>query len=124
MKSTDYSSNHHWIRRKVEVEGKSVFHRQCVACRRDFIMDADARCWRAVHVGLLGFDFLDDETTRRWLSQECPGRQLPDEINDRRIPPRHARSASSCLNMPTDSIRGQFFRTRRSQLFEAATKYL
>jgi hypothetical protein len=30
------------------------------------------------------FDFLEDETNERWVSADCPGKRLPDEINDRR----------------------------------------
>jgi hypothetical protein len=37
-------------------------------------------------LGCSGFDFLDNETDRRWLFQECPREELPDEINDRRMP--------------------------------------
>ena len=100
MASTQHSSNHHWIRRKVEVKGKAVFHRQCVACRRDFVIDAPSDGWRAVHVGLLNFDFLDEETSGRWLSEECPGRQLPEEINDRRVEPHNSKwEVDLCLTM-------------------------
>ena len=77
--------NHRWIHRKVEVEGEFLLHRQCVECGRDFVWDADREGWWAVHVGLLRFDFLDEEISRRWLAEECPGRRLPEEINDRRM---------------------------------------
>jgi len=79
------SDSHKWIFRKIEIEGKRVFHRQCMACGRDFIMEPNTEGWRAVHVGLLEFDSLAEETSRRWLSEECPGHQLPEEINDRRM---------------------------------------
>jgi hypothetical protein len=77
--------NHRWICRKVEIEREFVRHRHCVACGRDFVWDADREGWRAVHVSLLRFDFLDEEISRRWLAEECPGRRLPEEINDRRM---------------------------------------
>jgi hypothetical protein len=80
-----HSYNHHWMRRKLTIKGKTVFHRQCLVCGRDFIIDCPAEGWRAVHVGLLDFDFLDEETNRRWIFEDCPGRQLPEEANDRRV---------------------------------------
>jgi hypothetical protein len=59
MTSARLSCNHHWIRRKVEIAAKPIFHRQCIACGRDFTMDTETRGWRAVHVGLLRFNFID-----------------------------------------------------------------
>jgi hypothetical protein len=73
-----------FIRRKLKVDGQAVFHRQCRICRRDFVLSAEVGAWRAAHVGLLGFDFLGEETNQRWLSEECPRRQVPEEINDLR----------------------------------------
>ena len=40
--------------------------------------------WRAVHVGVLSFDFLNDETAQRWVSEDSPGRPLSGEANDER----------------------------------------
>lgn len=76
------ADSHDWHRRNVVVNGNPVFHRQCRTCRRDFVMAADAGCWRAVHIGLLRFDFLDEETNRRWVSEDCPGWQIAEDIND------------------------------------------
>jgi len=76
--------SHQWVRRKVKIDGTTIFHRQCRTCRRDFVMSAGKGYWVAVHVGLLGFDLLDEETNHRWVSEECPGRQIPEEINDSR----------------------------------------
>jgi hypothetical protein len=28
--------------------------------------------WLAIHVGVLKFDFFDEETTGRWVSEDCP----------------------------------------------------
>jgi hypothetical protein len=53
------------------------------------------REWRAVHVGVLSLDFLDDETTERWVSEDCPGRPLPGEQNSERIRAGGERQASS-----------------------------
>lgn len=76
---------HHWAHRRVEVKGKTIFHRQCITCRRDFVWDSNGAGWRAVHVGLLDFNFLDEKSSQGWLSEDCPGRELPEEINDRRV---------------------------------------
>jgi len=51
--------------------------------------------WRGVHVGGLSFDFLAEETTRRWVSEGCPGKRLPGEGNDERIHPAGELQASS-----------------------------
>jgi hypothetical protein len=63
MASVRFSYNHHWIRRTVQLGSRTVFHRQRVACGRDLVIDGQSEVWRAVHVGLLDFDFLDDETS-------------------------------------------------------------
>ena len=76
---------HDWVSRKVKVDGKTFFHRQCKTCRRDLVRLAETGYWRAVHVGLLGFDSLGEDTNRRWLSEECPRRPIPRENNDLRM---------------------------------------
>jgi excisionase family DNA binding protein len=81
------STNHRWLRRQVQIDGRTSFHRQCLVCRRDFARASDDAEWRAVHVGDLEFDLLNEETTRRWVSEDCPGRPLPGEENCRRIQP-------------------------------------
>jgi hypothetical protein len=81
------STNHRWLRRQVQIGGRTFFHRQCLVCRRDFARASDDAEWRAVHVGVLAFDLLEEETTRRWVSEDCPGRPLPGEQNSERIPP-------------------------------------
>jgi len=68
-------------------------------------MGAQAEGWRAVHVGLLDFDFLDQETGRRWLSEECPGQQLPEEVNDRRIEPHNSYWETGFVPGPAASAR-------------------
>jgi hypothetical protein len=85
MANVQLSGSHHWARRKVRIGGKTFFHRQCIACRRDFVISGSTGGWQAAHIGLLGFDFLDEQTNRKWVSNECPGRQIPHEINDLRM---------------------------------------
>jgi hypothetical protein len=59
--------------REVKIAGKEYRHRRCETCRRDFAILPRGSEWIAVHVGLLEFKPLDEETSRRWLSEECPG---------------------------------------------------
>jgi hypothetical protein len=84
MTAAHLSDSHRWIGRKLTLSGHRLFHRQCIACRRDFVLGASTGGWRAVHVGLFRFDFLDPAITEQWISGKCPGQQLPEEINDRR----------------------------------------
>jgi hypothetical protein len=38
--------------------------------------------WPAVRVGVLKFDFVDEETTPRWISDDCP---VPGEQSEQRL---------------------------------------
>jgi hypothetical protein len=82
------STTHLWFEQQVSNNGRTFLHRQCKVCSRDFALASDEGEWRAVHVGLLKFDFLDDEITKRWISEDCPGCILPGEENDERMPAR------------------------------------
>src|SRR5215813_14361489 len=66
------STNHRWSRRQLQIDGRIFFHRQCLVCRRDFARASDDAKWRAVHVGVLEFDLLEEETTRRWSLRTAP----------------------------------------------------
>jgi hypothetical protein len=77
MASAQLSDSHHWIRRKVRIAGQTFFHRQCIVCRRDFVMSRSTGGCQAAHIGLLRFDFLDEHTSRQWVSNECPGTTDP-----------------------------------------------
>lgn len=85
MSRFPFSTNHSWVRRPIQIDGRSFFHRQCLVCGRDFARPVDHPEWRAVQVCVLGLDFLDDETTQRWVSELCPGRRLPADENSERI---------------------------------------
>ena len=89
------STTHLWSQRKVSVKGRPFFHRRCEICGRDLARALIERKWRAIHVGLLSLDFLDDETSQRWVSEDCPGRPLPGEANNERIQPRGEGHGSS-----------------------------
>ena len=95
MSRFPFSTNHSWLRRPIQIDGRSFFHRQCLVCRRNFARPTDDPEWRAVHVGPLSLDFLDAATTQRWVSEICPGRQLPGEANSEPIPPRGEMHAST-----------------------------
>jgi hypothetical protein len=75
------STTHLWSEQQVIIDHRTFFHRQCQICDRDFVRALDEGEWRAVHVGGLRFDFLNEETTRRWVSEDCPGHPLPGEEN-------------------------------------------
>jgi hypothetical protein len=68
------STTHLWAEQQVTIGHRTFFHRQCQVCGRDFVRSLDDGEWRAVHVGGLKFDFLNEGTTRRWVSEDCPGR--------------------------------------------------
>jgi len=70
------STAHLWSEQQVTIDHRTFFHRQCQICDGDFVRALGEGEWRAVHVGGLRFDFLNEETTRRWVSEDCPGRPL------------------------------------------------
>jgi hypothetical protein len=69
-------SGHDWRERKVWLSGKLFLHLKCHTCRRGFVASQQEPRWRAVHVGLIQFEFLDDEITEQWMSEKCPGEVL------------------------------------------------
>jgi hypothetical protein len=74
------STTHLWCEQQVTVDHRTFFHRQCLIRGRAFARSSlDEGEWRAVHVGVLKFDFLNEETTRHWVSEDCPGRPLPEK---------------------------------------------
>ena len=89
------STTHLWSEQQVTIDHRTFFHRQCQICDRDFVRAVDEGEWRAVHVGGLRFAFLNEETTRRWVSEDCPGRPLPGEENHERLQPGGEVQASS-----------------------------
>ena len=102
MAQDHLSTTHEWSEQQVSIFGRTFFHRQCQICGRDFARSLNEGEWRAVHVGVLEFHLLDKETTRRWVSEDCPGRRLPDDErihpggpDDERIPPEGDLHASS-----------------------------
>ena len=89
MAPNHLSNTHQWAKQEVSIKGRQFLHRRCQICERDFARAlGEEEIWRAVHVGVLSFDFLDDEITQRWVSEDCPGRPLPGGANSERVRPR------------------------------------
>ncbi|MBV8224818.1 MAG: hypothetical protein JO232_06485 [Verrucomicrobia bacterium] len=103
MEQDHLSTTHLWFEQKVSIKGRPFLHRRCKVCERDFARALVDRKWRAVHVGVLSLDFLDDATTQRWVSEDCPGRPLPGEANSERVQRGEKGHASS--NPEVDSSR-------------------
>src|SRR5215472_6843726 len=81
------STSHLWAEQQVSIKGRTFFHRRCQICERDFARSLVEGEWRAVYIGVLSLDFLDEKITQRWMSEDCPGRPLPGEANSERIQP-------------------------------------
>src|SRR5215472_1858416 len=73
------STSHLWAEQQVSIKGRTFFHRRCQICERDFARSLVEGEWRAVYIGVLSLDFLDEKITQRWMSEDCPGRPLPGE---------------------------------------------
>ena len=59
-------------------------HHRCLRCGRDFARGFDGIFnWEAVYIGVLRVERLSDSVTARWLAEECPGKLLPADNDDR-----------------------------------------
>ena len=79
-------NTHQWLSnpRRLKIEpGNPIVHCHCVRCGRDFITDPSSNISYAVVVSVITFDRLDDEVTKRWLSEPCPGRRPSLDDQDR-----------------------------------------
>lgn len=65
--------------RRIEQDGRIIFHRQCSLCRRDFAKGIDGLEWRAVYIGVFKVELLADTTSKRWLEEQCPRYQLAED---------------------------------------------
>jgi hypothetical protein len=78
---------HQWSQstpRELQLEsGQSVLQRQCIRCRRDFVIDQSSGARHAVFVSIISFYQLPEEVTMRWLAEPCPGKPLPSDGKDR-----------------------------------------
>src|SRR5262249_32281210 len=87
MAIDEFWDGHNWLQRVVRVRDQTFLHRRCTICHRDLATSVETGRWQAVHVGIFQFDFLDAQTTERWISEECPGQPLPTEANELRMYP-------------------------------------
>ena len=80
--------NHSWMQpmpRHYELEsGQSIFQRRCTRCGRDFVVDMSSGARHAVHVSIFSFSKLRDEVTQRWVGENCPGKRLQSDDDDRK----------------------------------------
>jgi hypothetical protein len=79
-------NTHQWLSdpRRLAVEPRNaVLHHHCVRCGRDFVTDPSSNSSYAVFVSAITFDELEDEVTKRWLGEPCPGRHLSPDDDDR-----------------------------------------
>jgi len=62
--------------------GEAVRHLHCYRCGRDVVMNSMGVC-RAAYVSMLSLYVLNDEVTKRWLAEPCPGERLESDDKDR-----------------------------------------
>ena len=81
--------DHQWLERrephfKLET-GEAVVHHQCLRCGRDVATGLASGRRHAVYVSVLFFYRFNDEVTKRWLNEPCPGKRLPKDDEDRNV---------------------------------------
>jgi len=75
--------SHAWIARQLEfVPGAPLIQHICANCGRNFVEEIRTGNQYAVHVGVIRFNRLSEETTARWLADSCPGRRLESDKAD------------------------------------------
>ena len=82
---------HMWRVRELRLGEQTYLHRHCLRCQRDLVLQRGSREWNAVHVGAFRFDYLDEATSIKWRTDDCPGETLAGEANRDRIPPKALR---------------------------------
>jgi hypothetical protein len=76
-------NSHEWETRSVELESRvPAIHYTCRNCARQFLEEGPTGARYAVHVGIVQFDRLSEDVTRRWLSEVCPGERLEGDFDD------------------------------------------
>jgi hypothetical protein len=79
--------------RRVEQDGKVLFHRKCLRCGRDFSFGQGADGlyrWQGVYVGIFRIERLTRDSSEKWLREPCPGeiRAEDYEVRAMRIEPK------------------------------------
>jgi hypothetical protein len=86
--SNGSASAHQWHERRephLKLEsGETVVQHHCDRCGRDIVTVLSSGVRHAVCSSVLCFYRLDDEVTRRWLSEHCPGERLASDDEDRK----------------------------------------
>jgi len=91
MDNTDAFRTHSFseaIPHSIKQDGKSILHRRCLRCGRDFAQGLNGAGWQAAYVGVLRVELLAESVNRRWLTEECPMRFLLTDQDDRAM--RHS----------------------------------
>ena len=70
--------------RELYHDGKLYLHQRCAKCGRDFMREPDSTDWKAVYIGAFKVELLADSVTERWITEECPGRILESD-NEQRL---------------------------------------
>jgi hypothetical protein len=102
-------SSHEWLRKPRRVTtrpGDTVLHHHCIRCGRDFLTYPSSNNSYAVFVSAISFDQLEDEVTKRWLGEACPGRHASSDDEDRtKITAVLRVSDSADLSLPVEEVR-------------------
>jgi hypothetical protein len=102
-------NTHQWLSkpRRLAIEpGNMVLQYHCVGCGRDFVADPSSNSSYAVFVSAISFDQLDDEVTKRWLSDPCPSRHASSDDEDRtKIIAVQRVCESADLSLPVGKVR-------------------
>jgi hypothetical protein len=99
MADDSFLLSHNGDIRKVQLADRSYLHFRCRNCQRDFATEAEPAEWKAAHIGIFRFNFLDELTTKRWTSERCLGQPLLAEVNDL----RHSMAIKGSLERPAPS---------------------
>jgi hypothetical protein len=65
------------ILHRIAPDGKTILHRHCLRCGRDFGQELNGADWQAIYVGALRVEPVSDSVADRWLREKCPGLLLP-----------------------------------------------
>ena len=86
--SNGTTRDHQWHERRephLKIEsGEAVMQHHCSRCGRDIVTVLSSGARHAAFTSVLFFYRLDDEITRRWLSEHCPGARLASDDEDRK----------------------------------------
>jgi len=79
--------HHQWHERRephLKIEsGEAVLEHHCGRCGRNIVTVLSSGARHAVYASVLYFYRLDDDVTRRWLSEPCPGARFASDDEDR-----------------------------------------